>query len=623
MDPMSLLYIETFVKKYLSSYENEELNIIEIGSAIAPGQENFGTPRRFFEKPKWKYIGVDIEKGQNVDLVLKNPYDWRELEDNTADVVISSATFEHMEFPWIAIKEIWRVLKNGGILCLIAPSTGPEHKHPIDCWRILPDGIRALAKWSNFKVIEVFHSSGILPWEHTFSVLQKIDGNDKSVFDELVDKKAGVEAYISAIDVPPREDHILTQNYFDLSFNILMENGDKTSMDLFIRKSIALYPQNQEIKRKALEIYAKNKDFTKGMEIALLLLSSRPVDLNNLAASGKFISELLRYIKGFTITVDSRVIIENFLKSVAIECKKIIDENIFHAYYLSEIAEKIDFWMLGEIAWEKRAEMSSVNPEEFIRSKLMWAVMPMGYGFKETSQKRFNEILEYQLKNKIINRTTVIQNIINKMGYKNYVEIGVERGINFFQIRCKNKFAVDIKFKIPGGFENSESEKFYEIPSDEFFAKPPDEIVKNGIDIVLIDGGHTYKQSLKDLINSLKYLNQNGIIILHDCLPTSESCAAPTWEEATKYTDFQGAWSGEVYKTIINIRRKENIFCAVLDCDHGVGIVKKGIQENKIQMTDEEIENLTFQDLMKNKEELLNLKPKEWFWKFLESLKSE
>lgn len=620
---MSLLYVKSFAESYLDKYENEELTIIEIGSAIVPGQEDLGTFRQFFQKPKWKYIGVDIEQGTNVDIVLQNPYDWKELKDNSADVILSSATFEHIEFPWVTIREIWRVLKNGGIFCLIVPSIGPEHRHPVDCWRILPDGVRALAKWAKFKTIEVFRSSGVLPWEHILSVLQKVEENSPMIFSKLTNKKAGSKAYLSAIDIPQRGDHILTQNYFDVSFKLLSENGDKALIESFLKKCFYLYPQNYQIKQKALEIYTQTKDFTKGMKIALDLISARPVDLNNIIASGRFISEILEFSKGFTLTKESELILKNFLESVAIEIRKILTENTFNVYYFSEIAEKTGFWLLGELAWEKRAELNQWNMDEFIRSKLMWAVMPRGYGFKETSQKRFSDILDYQLKNKIINRTTVTQHLINKVEYKNYLEIGVERGINFFQIRCKNKFAVDIKFKIPGGFKNTESEKFYEMPSDEFFKNPPDEIVKNGIDIVLIDGGHTYKQSLKDLINSLKYLSQNGIIVLHDCLPTSESCAAPTWEEAEKYQDFQGAWSGEVYKTIINIRRRDDIFCAVLECDHGVGIVRKGNPENKIKITDEEIERLKFHDLMKNKEELLNLKPKEWFWNFLENLKPE
>jgi len=38
-------------------------------------------------------------------------------------------------------------------------------------------------------------------------------------------------------------------------------------------------------------------------------------------------------------------------------------------------------------------------------------------------------------------------------------------------------------------------------------------------DVIFIDGLHYYKQVLKDIKNSLKILNKDGFILVHDCLP--------------------------------------------------------------------------------------------------------
>jgi hypothetical protein len=47
-------------------------------------------------------------------------------------------------------------LRSKGLIFLIAPSRGPEHLYPVDCWRFLPDGYRALAKYSGgVEVVEV------------------------------------------------------------------------------------------------------------------------------------------------------------------------------------------------------------------------------------------------------------------------------------------------------------------------------------------------------------------------------------------------------------------------------------------------------------------------------------
>ena len=59
-----------------------------------------------------------------------------------------------MEFFWLTMLEIARVLKSGGICCIVARSAGPEHSHPVDCWRFYTDGMRARAKFSKLDVIE-------------------------------------------------------------------------------------------------------------------------------------------------------------------------------------------------------------------------------------------------------------------------------------------------------------------------------------------------------------------------------------------------------------------------------------------------------------------------------------
>ncbi|MBE0557420.1 MAG: methyltransferase domain-containing protein [Proteobacteria bacterium] len=98
--------------------------------------------------------------GKNVDIVLQDPYDWRELRPDSADVVVSGQAFEHIEFFWLTMLEIARVLKPGGLCCLIAPSAGPEHRYPVDCWRFYTDGFAALARFASLEAVEVYSRNG-------------------------------------------------------------------------------------------------------------------------------------------------------------------------------------------------------------------------------------------------------------------------------------------------------------------------------------------------------------------------------------------------------------------------------------------------------------------------------
>jgi SAM-dependent methyltransferase len=64
--------------------------------------------------------------------------------DGSVDVVLSSSCFEHSEFFWLLFLEILRVLRPEGLFYLNAPSNGPFHRYPVDCWRFYPDSGNAL-----------------------------------------------------------------------------------------------------------------------------------------------------------------------------------------------------------------------------------------------------------------------------------------------------------------------------------------------------------------------------------------------------------------------------------------------------------------------------------------------
>ncbi|MEM4934982.1 MAG: methyltransferase domain-containing protein, partial [Thermoplasmata archaeon] len=128
MHPTSLNKMKAFVEEYLEAYKGQKLKILDVGSKAIAGQQTY---RPFFNNPNWIYLELDLEKGENVDIVVKDPYKWDEVEDSSVDMVISGQAFEHIEFPWLTIKEIFRVLKDKGLACIIAPSSGPEHRYPV------------------------------------------------------------------------------------------------------------------------------------------------------------------------------------------------------------------------------------------------------------------------------------------------------------------------------------------------------------------------------------------------------------------------------------------------------------------------------------------------------------
>jgi SAM-dependent methyltransferase len=135
-----------FANNYLDS--TRELEILDVGS-----YDVNGSYREIFAELGFKYVGLDMEAGPNVDIVPKSTYIWSEVNDDHYDAVISGQALEHIEFFWITMAEIIRVTKQGGMICIIAPNGFGEHRYPVDCWRFFTDGMIALARFYNLEVL--------------------------------------------------------------------------------------------------------------------------------------------------------------------------------------------------------------------------------------------------------------------------------------------------------------------------------------------------------------------------------------------------------------------------------------------------------------------------------------
>jgi len=118
-----------------------EATVVDFGSYSVNGNV-----RDIFE-PNMKYIGIDMEAGPNVDIVSTNrktPF-----ESKSVDVVVSTSCFEHDACFWMTFLEMCRIVKPSGYIYINAPSAGPYHGYPGDCWRFYKDSWKALEQWGN------------------------------------------------------------------------------------------------------------------------------------------------------------------------------------------------------------------------------------------------------------------------------------------------------------------------------------------------------------------------------------------------------------------------------------------------------------------------------------------
>lgn len=186
-----------FKNIYLNSSDN--LKILDMGSLDTTGK-NFNY-KSIFELPNWTYVGLDVLNGANVDILVDDFYNILEIEDNSYDVVISGQLFEQLEFFWITMSEIERILKPGGFCCIIAPSGGPKHGalgH--DCYRFYEDGMAALARHVDFEILHVSTniSDEAKPWYDCCLVAKKPNYNIED-FVELENRISDVENKLDEI----------------------------------------------------------------------------------------------------------------------------------------------------------------------------------------------------------------------------------------------------------------------------------------------------------------------------------------------------------------------------------------------------------------------------------------
>ena len=190
MHDTAIKYAKKFHEVYLSNKNN--LKILDLGALDVNG-----SVKDIF-KDNHQYIGMDLVGGKNVDVVMDDPYKIP-LDDASIDVVLSTSCFEHSEMFWLVFNEILRVLKPNGLFYLNAPSNGPYHLHPVDCYRFYPDSGNALIKWANYSgyqnsiLIESFTGK---KEDHFWNDYVAIFLKDKNFLNENVKRIVNVDKHI-------------------------------------------------------------------------------------------------------------------------------------------------------------------------------------------------------------------------------------------------------------------------------------------------------------------------------------------------------------------------------------------------------------------------------------------
>jgi hypothetical protein len=193
------------------------------------------------------------------------------------------------------------------------------------------------------------------------------------------------------------------------------------------------------------------------------------------------------------------------------------------------------------------------------------------------------------------NKEDIINYLINSFYYKSYLEIStVTSGFVYDKIINieKHLFLYQTEYHENINIREDITENITIIKNLTLLEK---------YDIIFVDPYHTFEQSYDDICLAFKLLNDNGIIVIHDCYPKYKELAKKQY----KY----GPWCGETYKALINFNYKNNMVQTyVVDCDFGCGIILK----NKSRLfpyllKDIIVDNIDYEYFILNTNKLLDI----------------
>jgi SAM-dependent methyltransferase len=95
------------------------------------------------------WTGIDMQPGEGVDMVAdlhELPAEW----EGRFTGVLCSEVLEHVQRPWLALPELRRVMRAGGLLVVTTLTCFPLHGFPDDYWRFSESALALLLSDAGF-----------------------------------------------------------------------------------------------------------------------------------------------------------------------------------------------------------------------------------------------------------------------------------------------------------------------------------------------------------------------------------------------------------------------------------------------------------------------------------------
>ena len=135
--------------RYAREFFTPGLHVLEIGPDRDPS-----TYRQLAGGTFAAWDTLDFAARTDVPLTYRTQTEYEfPVPDASYDLVFSAQVIEHVRKPWRWMPELARVCRPGGVVITINPVSWHYHESPVDCWRIYPEGMRALSEDAGLEVV--------------------------------------------------------------------------------------------------------------------------------------------------------------------------------------------------------------------------------------------------------------------------------------------------------------------------------------------------------------------------------------------------------------------------------------------------------------------------------------
>jgi hypothetical protein len=169
-------------EKYALPYFQKGMKVLEIGPDLFPSGY-----QRIVENLSLEWHTLDMYDSPKLTYPKSSAYSFA-IPDGFYDIVLSGQVIEHVKKPWKWMPELTRITKAGGLVITINPVSWVYHEEPVDCWRIYPEGMKALYEEASLTVLLSLWESLEQPHYQTYlqGISRECQGRTRRVISGLL-----------------------------------------------------------------------------------------------------------------------------------------------------------------------------------------------------------------------------------------------------------------------------------------------------------------------------------------------------------------------------------------------------------------------------------------------------